>query len=387
MRKTILVHQYVFVKLVLGLLVILFLAILLRSLTLDYYPDFSSYYYGVSNLLKGGNPYLVSEHMIGRFLYPPSAVFFFIPFTFFSYAIAEKILVVLSLGCFFASIAILFKLFKLKLNSILGLIILICLFNYFPEKFTLGMGQFNNVILLLLTLFLYFYMKGKEISAGLFITIAVSFKIFPILIFVYLFIQKRWKILGASFVSSLFLLVVVLLFIDRSVNLYFLQTVIPELLNSQPDAYYNQSITGFLTRLQLEATITQLVSSILTVGLLVISTVFCFIHRNSSQSIKLISMGNFLVLNLIAHSLAWQHHFVWMIIPLFITLSYIREKKLGAPYYLVLALSFILIAYNIKDPQSVPILLQSHVLYGALILYLLHIYIMVTKNKLKNIKI
>jgi len=47
-------------------------------------------------------------------------------------------------------------------------------FNFFPVKFTLGMGQINNVVLLMVTLFIYFHVKKRELLSGLFLAITIA---------------------------------------------------------------------------------------------------------------------------------------------------------------------------------------------------------------------
>lgn len=360
----------------LGLLAFVSLILLLKAITLPYYPDFASYYYAMVNVMHQSNPYITTKQMILPFLYPPPSLFFFLPFASLPYSIAERVYVIFSFLCFAASIIIFFKLFKVKLFSLVGFLLIILAANYFPEKFTLGMGQFNNVILLLLVLFLYLFDKGKA-YAGIFLGLALSFKLFPMLLPFYLIFEKRWKMLGVTILTIIIVWLGSYVFFGYDTFVYFFRIVMPTLLSSHSDVYYNQSLIGFLARTIPDAHVVKTIGSAVSIGLLLLS--FIIILKKKPQ--KLLALSHLITIQIILQAIAWQHHYVWMLIPFMVTLFYMRKKQLDRKYYVVLGMSFLLTAVNFKDPLPYPLLLHSHALYGAILLYILQLCLFLKKSK------
>lgn len=60
------------------------------------------------------------------------------------------------------------------------------------------------------------------------------------------------------------------------------------------------------------------------------------------------------------------------------------QKKLKSYLYILLFISYALVSYNIKHPSNVPIILQSHVFYGACMLYALDMYLFLSHTKLQT---
>lgn len=367
------------VKIFITVVFLLSTIIFLKVLIYDYYPDFSVYYDGTKTFLQGGNPYLEGKEYFTPFVYPPTVLLIFLPFTLLPFFIAQKVFVVISILCLLLSIGLLFKLFNQTPLSALGLFLITLALNFFPAKFTLGMGQINNVVLLMATLFIYFYVKKKEILSGAFLAFAISLKLFPVLLIVFLIINKRWKILLSVIFTASAIVLATLLFVNSQIISYFLMTVLPTLLESWKAYYYNQSLSAFLIRelnnLELASMLRSAVSAIL-----IISSFFLVWKFKNDDKSGILSISLLITLSLIVNTFSWQHHFVWLLIPLFITFHFIKSNHLGTQYYFALGVSYLLMAANMKDPSSFPIFFQSHVLYGALLLYTLNVYLLIAKK-------
>ncbi len=373
--------RVIFIKILLLGAVLLSLSVFLRSATLDLYPDYNTYYYGTVNLINTDNPYITTESMFAAFIYPPFSLIFFTPFTLFPYSVSENVFTFFSITCFFASIVILFKIFEIRILNIFGLVLIILLLNFFPVKFTLGMGQINNIILLLITLFLYFYLKTKDELAGIFLSIALSLKIFPILLIAFLIRSKRWKIIFSIILSIIALYTISYFYVGHTTFFYFFETTLPSIIGSQADAYYNQSFSAFLNRAIDNPLLTRFILIISGIILFSTSIIAILKQKNADTFLELLCISNLIILNLIFNSIAWQHHYVWTIIPLLATLFYIKQNRINMKYVTILALSFLLIAINLKDPQAFPVLIRSHALYGAVILYCLQLYLLFQSQK------
>lgn len=366
-----------FIKVLLVLLLVVSVVIFLKVLLLQNYPDFSSYYYGAATLKNGGNPYLGGKNFYGAFRYPPFDILFFFPFTFFPFIFSEKLFTVFSLLCFFFALFLLMKILKLSLFNSLGLILLILVTNFFPAKYTLGMGQANNIVLLAIVLFIYFLLNKKQYIAGVFLALAITLKLFPVLFILYLLIQKQWKVLWAFILTIIATLLLVYIFLNHTVTVYFFQTILPNLLGaSNGDYYYNQALSGFLARETSNVALRE-TARIVIGGALVLWAIFTiWKKRTKSNNIVLLSLSLIIVVSLIINPFSWQHYYVWTIISLLITFWFIKDNHPNRWLYMVLFISYLLMAINLKNPLSVPAIFQSHVLYGSLLLYGLDSYLL-----------
>jgi len=374
-------HRPQLIKILLIGMLLVSLILILKVVTYNYYPDFSSYYYSALALLRGENPYIRAEEAFGPFLYPPSGLLLFLPFTLFSYASAEKIFTVISLLSLFASLVLLSKLFRISLTSKKGLFLLILALNFFPAKFTLGMGQINNIVLLTVVLFIFFYLRKRWYLAGIFLAIAIAIKISPVLLFFYVIIEKQWNVMRPTLITLLIISLVVYLVVDQTVILYFFKTVFPDLLNAWPADYYNQSLSGFLMRGFGNQSLRNILKVVVTVLFTAGAYLLIWKSKTGSRESSLLSISILITLSLIISGISWQHHFVWFLIPLFLTCIHIMKSHLGKEYYFILGISYFLVALNIKNPTNFPTIFQSHVFYGALLLYGFDIYLLAFKSR------
>ncbi len=373
-----------FGKILLLILFVLSVLQFFKVFTNTYYPDFSSYYYGPLAAFHGGNPYLGGKQFFTAFVYPPSVLLFFLPFTLLPFNAAERMFTVLSIVCLLFSFWLLFKLFNKTLYSITGVFLLTLLFNFFPEKFTLGMGQINNVILLLEVGFIYCYFKKLDYLAGVFLAFAIALKLSPVLLLLYVVIDRRWKMLFSTLLVLLGIGFVVGLFVSPNLNIHFLTAVLPGILGSWKGDYYNQSLSGFLLRDVHSIFLQQLLRTGLGILFLIFSLMLLWKYHKKNDATDLLSLSILITISLVINTFSWQHHFVWLLIPLIVTFFYLTLRHFHLIYYIVLGVSFVLVAVNLRTPSTVPVILQSHVLYGALLLYGLDAYLLF-KESPKNL--
>jgi len=256
---------------------------------------------------------------------------------------------------------------------------MILIFNFFPLKFTLVMGQINTVIFLLLTFFIYYYKNNRQYLSGIALATALSLKIFPILLIPYLVINKRWKIL----ISMLLTLIVVsgaaYIALPKNVTSAFFTNTIPSILQTGGGTYYyDQSLFAFISR-TLNNQISIQLTRIISIAILIATYTILWLYRRFKNS-DLLSIGSLMILNLILNGYAEQHHFMWLIIPLFVTFFYVRNRRLNNWLYAILGLSYLLMAVNLKNPVIFPVPLWSHVLCGAILLYGLIMYLIVFQS-------
>lgn len=341
--------------------------ILSRVIFLDSYPDFNQYFFGAKTV----NPYL------NGIIYPPFSILLFSLLTLVPFFWAEKIWTVLSLISLFVSICLIFKLYNKKIFSILGLLIisLVCL--SFPVKFTLGMGQINNFILLLFVLAVYFLNKNKNYLLAFFLSLSLAIKFFPIFFPLYFLIIKKWKILF-SFLLGFTVLNLIAFITNPKISIYFYKEIFPSLLGGWKIDYYNQSLTGFIGRGFGLGIISEVFSTCLSLVFVIVSF-FAVFKSLKDKKLQNMCLGLLITLNLIVSNFSWQHHFVFMIFPFLITLFYVLNFKNNSKFLLIIFISYLLVSVNLKNPNDFPVILESHVFYGAVLLWIMQVFI-ILKN-------
>ncbi len=360
---------------------ILSLFFIVKTLFLDFYPDFKIHFLAPQEILHGINPYLGGKEYFTPDVHPPFAILIFTPFILFSFEQAEKLWTLLSITLFSFSIYLIFKINKAKMFSAAGLYLCALTFAfYFPAKFTFGMGQINTLLLFLTVLSIYSLNKNKDYLSGVFLSLSVMIKFFPLMFLPYLIIFKKWKMLISFLITSLVILFVTLVFIKPNINIYFYKDVLPTLIGGWKTEYYNQSLSGFLGRLMDNGYQREMLRIFISSALILIS--FLVIIKNNSKKTNVINLilSLLVTLTLLINNFSWQHHFIWLIFP-FITIFYfVKNEKLNWKYYSLLVLSFVLVSFNIKNPNLINPIFISHVFYGTLILWGLNLYLLFRKS-------
>lgn len=345
--------------------------VLLRVLFLNLYPDFSQYFWGLKTIVQGLNPYVVTQKALTPTVYPPFVLFLLSPLGLLSFFWAEKIWTVFSIIFLFSAVYLIFKIYNKSIVSTLGFVVLGLVSWSFPVKFTLGMGQINNLILFLFVVSIYFLEKKKNYLSAFFLALSLAIKFFPLFFPLYFLIKRKWKIL--FFIAVTFCLFYLIAFLlDPKINLYFYDRVLPTFLAGWKTDYYNQSLSGFISRSILENNARDILRYVFSIIFAAVSF-FAIFKTLKNSKLQNMHLGLLVSLNLIVSNFSWQHHFVLMVFPFLVTLFYVQKIKNNFWLLLTIFISYLLISFNLRSPNSVPILLQSHVFYGAVLLWLLQI--------------
>jgi hypothetical protein len=237
----------------------------------------------------------------------------------------------------------------------------------FPVKFSLGMGQVGLLNVFLVVFFIYTLTLHKDKVSGVILSSALLLKLTPMLFPFELLVLRRWKILGSLIITSVLILISLTIF-RKEQMLIFLTQSLPGTFNSWPLAYYNQAVSGMVGRWLGTGEVGQLVKVSLSLSMVIITFIVLWKNR-ASKEIALRGFMPLLPLSVIVAPLAWQHYFV-LVIPALISLYFSYQKaKEKAISYLPLAISYMLITSNLKNPDLFPLVIQSHVLWGAMILW------------------
>lgn len=353
---------------------------LCKALLLGYYPDFNTQYYVPHLVFSGHNPYLGGSGLYTPQVYPPTEFIFFLPFSLLPLKLSSYLYTVLSITSLVVSLYLLSRIFQLKFFSKLNLLMMGFVFMMFPVKFTLGMGQINLVVLLLVVSGLWLVKKKMEFQSGLILGVSILIKMYPLFLPIYFLLKQKTKFIYGIICTLLVGLVLVLIFIPGEVNSTFLK-IFPSLLSSWKLDYYNQSLGGFIGRSWGPSEFANLLKQLISVTL-VLATFFVVLRNRKTDFLTFsLIFGSLINLNLIVNTFSWQHHFVWLIIPFYATVFYLRKNKYSKKYFVLLFIAYILVSINFKDPSILPVFLQSHVLFGGLILLGLDLYLLVDRKK------
>ena len=159
------------------------------------------------------NPWALSNN------YPPFAMLIFKIFGVFPSQLG------LIAWLVFSALAMLLPLWAVRRSSLSNsqrilLILAVCLSA--PYIATLDRGNVIAILPLLITIFYLSYQKNKFCVAGVFLGIAISIKIYPIIILVYLYKRRSWKVISWSIIYFLLLTFVSTLFFNNSSQNFFL---------------------------------------------------------------------------------------------------------------------------------------------------------------------
>ena len=341
-------------KIISGILFVGALLLMSKAFFLNAYPDFGAYYNGSfgNNILN----------------YPPFVTIIFSVFSIFPIVIASKIWLAISISSLLLSLYLCFKLFKIRILSSLALILSSLVFVYFPVRFTLGMGQLNLLVLLFVVLTFYFYIKDKDAYSGICLGISIMLKLFPVLIILYFLVLKRFKILLYTLLTFAGLSLVSYFFIKPEINNNYWLHLLP-VLTSTPVDYYNQALSGFLAREIHNYFFRDLSRIIISIFLVLFSFWLILRNKKADFSKKTLEFGFLITLNILINGYSWQHHFSWLVLPFLTVFFYIRSKNIGMWSYLLLGTSYLLTCANLKNFVVYPALIQSHVFFGALLLW------------------
>lgn len=207
--KTYIFYRNVFVynALITYLLVYYYTYLLLQG------KDFASFYYSTQMLIIGGNPYqvLLSTYLpkiqrIAANLNPPILLLFFNPLVKFYYAKALCIWSIISLifgiiGTYLTFLAFFSKDFIKKTWINLYLFY----FAFFATIMNIAIGQIGNLLLFLIMAGYHLYIRHKDISAGILWGLVIAIKFFPGLLFFFVLIHKRYKVLWSMLIVCILL--------------------------------------------------------------------------------------------------------------------------------------------------------------------------------------
>lgn len=369
-----------------GLLIILTLQFLLVNIKILQSPgyDYSFFYRTGQRTLSHQNPYL--EIDLQPLRYPPTALLIFSFFTIFPLIESQFIFFFTSLIIFIIGSAILFKsITKLDKRFFQSLaypeafsIYFIFVLLFFPFRYLLSSLHIHSLIFLLFSLMIYFLITKKDYFAGLSLALAGSITVNPLFMLIIFFVQKKFKVLFYTFINLFLIALITMFILGQDIYLKFLPST-ADTLDFGITAYYNQSITSFLSKIIHDQNIVKIIIIVIIIINLGIFTFLARRFRSKFQDLDLISWNIGIILLLIFAPFSWQYHYILTLIP-FVFLFYFWKKYSFSKFFLsLMLLSYFLIGLNIKSPNlklplGLDLILLSHVFWGGFILLFLSFF-------------
>lgn len=155
--------------------------------------DYKDFYNASLLVREGENPYTIA-----RYTTPPIPAMFNIPLTYISLPIAKIVMSFLSFLSVLLSLFLAHRIFNgpnRKIDGIFFLVSIIILFFSYPFHFLFDRGNIDGLVLLLISFGIYCLRKHNALAGFLF-GLAISFKVYPVLIILPLLIWRRWKSLS-----------------------------------------------------------------------------------------------------------------------------------------------------------------------------------------------
>lgn len=346
-------------------------------------PDFTQVWISANDLVAGKEPYL-DPNLGYQNAYPPISEIFFLPFTFLSHQVALVVFTYISFSSIIGSVFLSLKIAAKKVPWYYFLLFIGLSFASFPIRFSLGMGQVNMIVLFLLLLAVFSETKPAKNSlvAGLSMGAAIAIK--PIFAFFLLFfaLKKSWKMIFISTLIVTALSIASLIFWPPQIWIsWFQSSILPMTSFTAPYlyVYQNQGALGFISRLNTNINIRIFLSRAVTVILVPIAAYLVFKKKEIN-----LGLSFFIITLLLFDITSWQHHFVWLMFPFVVLLTYILKSKnvflLG-----LLILSYLLVSWNIKYDYMYPNIILSNQFYGAVIMWGVNFYFLAA-NQIRTTK-
>ena len=285
--------------------------------------DYSCFYLGAKTLFQGDNPYQTlfahffpTVKKISLNVNPPIVLMAFIPFSMLSYSTSLIVWSVISLVIGIVTATVTFSIaFTPAFLKQYRVTLYILYFAFYPTLANLTIGQLGTFIAFFIMVGYYFYLKKRDVIAGLMWGIIIGMKFFPGLLFFYALKQRRYKVMAIMFLTLVTITIIPwMIYGSRIYSNYFYML-------SHLDWYgdnWNASINCFLFRIFLNGH-NLLVVKLLFMVFFIVGLIW-YLKKIDNRSNHL-SFSLTLVMMLIMSPFGWMYYFPLLILPLCLTWS------------------------------------------------------------------
>jgi len=248
------------------------------------------------------------------YLYPPPALFLYLPFSLLPFPLAAKLWLLVNLGAL-----------ALALHLSLGFVAehreakmaVLCMFLLLPAtSHTLRLGQINIWVLLCLLAMIRSLAERRDAAAGVLLAAAMMLKVTPGIFLLYLVAQRRWKAALACLLGSAGLLGAAWVAFGHSASPAVLAQRLPAHSAWAAGQPNNQSLCGLLCDIGVAQ---GRAIALALAGLLVVVTVLVWLltYRSAPSAERIaLDVGLGAVVSLLISPCTMPHHYMILLISL-----------------------------------------------------------------------
>jgi hypothetical protein len=382
--------------------------------TKDLLTDFQPYWTASKAISMGENPYTyLAQFNIFPYKYPPLFAVLLLPLTKLPILSAQRIWIIINEILLWSAVVLSVSLVR-KQMSIWQLLVVGCaVLGFYPVYTSLKLGQVSILLYFLVTLSIWLWQRDKRVLAALMLALAGVVKVLPLILLVYLFWKREYRMTLYTILFAGILVILPDLVIRSGLLTQYVQSA--NTWYDMENSYYaNQSVFAFLLRLMQRITNTPVeVSTLLTVGGVVVGcamigiTFFSHLQRslNPDSRVTILEIGIILTIIGFTNPVSWTHYFVWMLIMVPAFVSLLVEKfstdtsrtsltiaALGLVGFVIFSQPFRiarLLGYDVETTalslDMGGVLLQSLFLYGTLLMWISSTWLYHTVSKPSSI--
>ncbi len=338
-----------------------------------YKKDFIQEYMLAKAVLSGTNPYLqlstLGELIFGQLPvtifqhptpHPPPVAVLMLPLGILTYNMAAIVWFIFELFCIVIIACYILLIINKRLTVIEVLVASLAILAWNPVIVEIVLGQLMLFILALLVCAWQKLHNKQELSGGLLLGLAISFKLIVWPILVYLTLCKRWKAVIAAFTTVVLANFMAIFIMGwSSVITYYLETgpKVASLYHSFVSNFSLWSLSwkaleGTGSKVLVGVTAPPLIQSSEFAGYLacvlpLIVLVFGMTSARRSADFD-ISFGILLCVSILIAPIAWNHYLILTLIPMVIIGKYYIKRKLASEYNIL----YMFIVAALLVPQS-----------------------------------
>ncbi len=346
--------ETIFAFLIVGFFVA-YLALYLREKGLvdSVATDFSALFVGARRFFTQGGPLYDLEAIRSNsfgdvFKYPPFFALVLFPLVRVPTLAALQLWQELGLVSIVVAAVLLARLYRFERSQWLWGGLAFLLLAWRPIWDSIGYGQVDPLLFLLLVGVLYALKRGHGEVAGLLLALCTMLKLYPAFLVLFLLLRREWRALGAFAVGLVALNGLSVLLLGWPVHATYLREVLP--ISGGGTAWIeNQTLNGFLNRLVTDRLALSPVTNAradkiaLAAGAAFTLASAWFVYRHGKKDTPGYDLGFSLLATtmLLVLPAAWVHYQVLLLLP-FVQLLVLARDKGAIPYRVlaVLAVSF-----------------------------------------------
>ncbi len=322
--------------------------------------DLPSFYGAAKTVFgEGKTPYklenvehsIPDEYSVFPYFYPPPSLLFFYPMSLVTFDMAKSCSLIINHILILLLFYYLFNLFRSKEYFQPNIILLIVfLFAFFPIVKTIEHSQVNILLTLFIVLFWDNAHKNRLLLSSLFLALAIILKTYPGALIVFLIFLRQWKLVSYSILWILLISIVSFIIIPSHIWLSWIQDVLPHggymkypHDDLPPDLIYNQSLNGFIARINLgniSNEVKRVVIYLCSFGILSTSVLVVINSKRTVQEKLNFSLAIALPVIYLIAPYSWQHHLVYLLPTIFLLFA-LKLKESSMMYRIVFYSLFI----------------------------------------------